>query len=129
MSLNNDDEIIQIFEDNKLRDLKRFLNKRQRLNCCNMYLSYIFHFIQSVGIITTTIATGYDIKPLIWGGIGINVIASLIQIYEQLNNSMLQKLMNDIKLIRSGNYLDEGLLIDIEDSKQPKEQTNNNTNN
>ncbi len=118
MSINdNDAEIIQMFEDNKINDLKRFLKKRQRLNCCNMYLSYIFYFVQSVGIITTTIATGYEIKPLIWGGIGINVIASLIQIYENLNNSMLQKLMNDIKLIRNGNYLDEGILIETNDEK------------
>ena len=75
---------------------------------------YLFHFIQSSGILVTTIASGYNIKYLIWVGIGLNVFASLINIYEKINNDMLKKLMIDIQKIRDGNYIDESPIIDIE---------------
>ena len=84
---------------------------------------YLFHLIQSSGILTTTIGTGYNIKYLIWVGIGLNILASLINIYEKINNDMLKKLMIDIKKIRDGNYIDESPIIDIENN------TNNITNN
>ena len=49
-----------------MSDLKRFLEKRQCLNVANSYLIYLFHFIQSAGILTTSIAAASDDKKLIW---------------------------------------------------------------
>jgi hypothetical protein len=54
-------EISNIFDKNQLEDLKRFLSKRQCLNFSNTILIYIFHVVQTSGILLTTIAAGYDI--------------------------------------------------------------------
>ncbi len=106
------EEIQKIFEKNELEDLKRFIKKRESLNKCNMYLSYLFHFVQSSGIFITTIATGYNREEFIWLGVGLNILASLINVYEQLNNNMSKKIMNDIKSIKDNNYVDEGLMVE-----------------
>ena len=115
-----DIEIGKIFSNNKLKDLKRFLNKREYLNKCNSYMVYLFYITQSAGLLTTTIATGYNMKELIWLGIGLNVISSLINIFEKTNNSISLKLLKDINKIRDNTYIDEGLEID------PDENENNN---
>ena len=124
MSINSDQsinaQIKQIFEENKLEDLKKFIKRRQCLNNCNMYMNYLFHFIQSAGILTATIANGYSVKEFIWLGIGLNILASLIQIYEQTNNTISTKLLNDIQLIKTNNYVDEDVLIDIDEKKEHK---------
>ena len=64
----------------------------------------------------TILAAGSDDKTLIWVGIGLNLLASLINVYEKINNTMLKKLMNDIKSIKDGKYLVESQLIDIPES-------------
>ena len=79
------EEIRIIFEQNKMEDLKRFMAKRQRLNSANGWLIYAFHVFQSAGILTTTIATGYNIRELIWVGVGLNVISTLMNVFEKIN--------------------------------------------
>lgn len=112
-------EISNIFDANQLADLKRFLSKRQCLNFSNTILIYIFHVVQTSGILLTTIAAGYDIKALVWVGAGVNALASLIKIFETTNNSILKKLMVDIKKIRDGTYVDEGVMVEGEEEKKP----------
>ena len=136
MSTNKDivSKIIKIFDDNELEDLKSFMYKRHFINNCNLFLIYFFHFVQSAGILVTTIAAGYNKRYLIWIGIGLNVIASLINVYEKINNNMLKKLMVDIKAIKDGNYIDESQIIDLEsnnsdNSKTLKSFSNNNLKN
>lgn len=107
-------EIKHIFEENELIDLKRFMNKRHCLNNTNQWMMYLFHLIQSAGILTTTVAAGYNKKYLVWVGVGLNVLATLINVYEKTNNTMLKKLLNDIKAIKAGNYVDEGELVDTD---------------
>ena len=126
MSLNKDIalEIKQIFDENELSDLKRFMNKRACLNCTNQYMSYLFHLVQSAGILTTTIAAGYDQKYLVLIGVGLNFLASLITIYEKTNDSILKKLIIDIKKIKDGNYVDEGALIDVGSNKDSRNNDN-----
>ena len=53
---------------------------------------------------------------LIWFGIGLNILASLINIYEKLNNNILKKLLIDIDKIKKGVYSVESQLIDIENN-------------
>ncbi len=113
-------QINEIFEQNKIIDLKRFIKKRQTLNSCNICLSYMYYLVQSVGILTTTIGTGYDIKELIWAGIGVNVLASLIHSDEQINNNISIKLLKNIENIRKNNYIDEDVLIDLSENDNNK---------
>ena len=105
-------EIESIFNANRVTDLKRFLEKRQCLNLSNMFFEYMFHIIQNSGIIITTIAAGYNEKYLVWVGAGISSLASLVKVFESSNNAMLKKLLNDIKAIKAGTYVDEGSLVD-----------------
>jgi hypothetical protein len=107
-------QVNAILNKNKIDDLTRFLEKRQCLNQTNVWLNYMFHFVQSAGIFTTTLAAGYNIKELVWGGIALNIIASLINVFEQTNNTMSKRIMKDIVAIKQGKYVDEGLAVEPE---------------
>ena len=100
-------EIQGIFEKNKLSDLKEFVGRRKCLNEFNMALMYLFHIVQSAGILTTTIAAGYDMKELVWIGVGINIVASLINIFEKTNVGISKRLLKDIEAIRDGTFVDQ----------------------
>ena len=111
-------EIQHIFDANKLADLKEFINRRKCLNNWNIALVYLFHFIQSAGILTTTIAAGYDIKAIVWVGVGLNILASMINIFEKTNNGISKKLMKDIQAIKDGTYVDESVSVEIGEKKE-----------
>uniref|UniRef100_A0A6C0K996 Uncharacterized protein n=1 Tax=viral metagenome TaxID=1070528 RepID=A0A6C0K996_9ZZZZ len=100
--------IKNLFEENKLEDLKAFMNKRKCLNQWNLALVYLFHIVQSAGILTTTIAAGYDLKIIIWVGVGFNILASLINVFEKTNNTISKHLLKDIQAIKDGTFVDEG---------------------
>lgn len=103
-------EIQSIFDNNKLGDLKEFMGRRKCLNICNISLIYLFHIFQSAGIMTTSVAAGYDIKMLVWIGIGLNITATLIHVFEKTNTSISKQLLNDIHAIQQGTYVDESSL-------------------
>ena len=115
-------EIKNIFENNTLTDLKRFIKQRERLNNTNSYLIYLFHLVQSAGILTSSIAAGNNDLNILWFGIGLNLFATLINVYEKTNNSILKKLMDDIVSIKNGTYVDESLIIDTlsDNSSSPR---------
>ena len=117
-------KIKEIFESNTLNDLHKFLNKRECLNNTNIYLMYSFYLIQSAGILTTSIATGNNNYTFIWIGVGLNVLATLINTYEKINNSQLKKLLKDIENIKNGDYIDETERIDVEETKTPLATSN-----
>ena len=117
-------EIEEIFAKNEIEDLKKFINKRKYLNISNMYLIYLYHIMQAAGILITSFATSYNNKQLIWIGIGLNIISGIINTFEHVNNSISEKILKDIKLIKENKYIDEGLLIDL--SKDNKSIDNNN---
>jgi len=100
--------IRNLFEENKLEDLKAFMEKRKCLNQWNLVLVYLFHIVQSAGILTTTIAAGYDMKILVWVGVGLNILASLINVFEKTNNTISKHLFKDIQAIKDGTFVDEG---------------------
>ena len=117
-------EIKKILEKNTIDDLNRFLKKREDLNKANSYLIYLFHLIQSSGILLTTFAVGNNNQNLIWIGVSFNILASLINVYEKTNNNILKKLMADIKSIKDGTYIDESELINTETDKNDIEDGN-----
>jgi hypothetical protein len=121
-------EIQAILEKNKLDDLKRFIRKRQCLNKTNTFFIYLFHLVQSSGILITSFATGSNNTSLIWVGVTLNIFASLIHIYEKTNNSILKKLLNDIKMIKDGTYIDEQEQIEIETENKGPNLTETNIN-
>ena len=112
-------QIQNIFDANRLADLQKFMRRRQCLNASNMFFEYTFHVVQTSGILITTIAAGYNMKSLVWIGAGVSAFASLIKIFESTNNAMLKKLLNDIKSIKDGSYIDEGSLAEDDTAPAP----------
>jgi hypothetical protein len=120
------DQIQTLMDENTLEDLKSLMARRYNLNRCNVCLIYVFHFVQSAGILTTTIATGYSLTYLIWVGVGLNVLASLLNVYEKTNANLLKTYLKDIDAIKAGTFTDEGG-IEKPEAKQPsskEEHTN-----
>ena len=115
-------EITNILRQNKLADLKRFLQQRQCLNFTNTAFVYLFHLVQSAGILVSSYAAGTNDSRFVWVGITLNVFATLIHSYEKTNNSILGKLMVDVNRIRDGTYVDEGVMIDMKDDKPLQSQ-------
>jgi len=115
-------EIQTIFETNKLEDLKFFIKRRNCLNNCNMVLVYMFHVVQAAGILTTTIAAGYDMKQLIWVGVGFNIFATLLNVFEKTNNSISKHLLKDIQAIKDGTFVDEGTSVETDAPKDEKKE-------
>jgi len=118
--MNVSSEIQSILEKNKLEDLKEFIGKRKCLNGCNLALIYLFHIVQSAGILTTTIAAGYNFKEVIWVGVGLNILASIINAFEKTNSSISKGLLKDINAIRDGTYVDESAVEMPEMKKDDK---------
>jgi hypothetical protein len=48
------------------------------------------------------VATGYNYTYLIWVGVGLNILASLLNAYEKNNANILKKISKDIQDIRDG---------------------------
>jgi len=107
-------EIKEIFETQKLDDLKSMMSRRRCLNTTNNVLIYLYHLVQSAGILTSSVAAGFNNQTLIWVGISLNIFASLIHVYEKTNNSIMRRLLHDIKSIKDGNYVAESELIDVD---------------
>jgi hypothetical protein len=106
-------EIINIFNNNEINDLKKFIKNRENLNYYNSHLIYLFHIIQTSGILITSISASSDNKHLLWIGITLNMLSYLILIFEKINDAQLKKNMVDIQLIKDGKYVDESELIDV----------------
>ena len=109
------DEIGIMLQENKLSDLKRFLKNRQCLNISNIYFNYLFYAVQMAGLLTTSVAQSYGSPNIVWLGIGLNSLATLIHTYKQINNKLSTLILENIKNIKNGTYIDEGLLIDLDE--------------
>jgi len=109
----NSAAIKKIFDDNELDDLQKFLDRKSCLNKSNLYMIYVFHIVQSAGVLTTSIATSYGETKYIWLGIGLNILASLITVFEKTNQSIAKKLDKDIQSIKDGTYVDEGDMASV----------------
>jgi hypothetical protein len=110
----NSSQIKKIFDDKQLTDLNKFISKVDSLNFYNSYLIYLFHIVQSTGIIISSYAASSNDTKLFWAGIGLNMLASLIHVFEKINEGQIKKLDSEIIKIKSGTYVTEDSLIDIE---------------
>jgi hypothetical protein len=73
---------------------------------------YLFHIIQTIGILVSSISASTNDTRLVWFGIGLNMSASIIQIYEKINNDQMNRILLDIQSIKNGTYIDESAYID-----------------
>lgn len=111
-------EIENIFNENKVNDLKRFMVKRQELNNCNIKLRYLHYIMHYSSILVTTVAVSYNnntdihLVNMIWIGISLNILSSLINSFERMNKIMSNKLLSDIYKIKTDTYVDESEFVD-----------------
>jgi hypothetical protein len=128
--MNKDKEINEIFHENVISDLQNHLKTRNCLNKTNIFLVYLFHLIQSSGILVTSFAVSNNNSRLAWVGIGLNMCSSLISMYEKINTNIMKKLLNDMHSMKNGTYIDDGILSDrLKDNNTNNTINNENTNN
>ena len=65
------------------------------------------------------IGSAYNNQTFIWTGIGLNLTASLINVYEKINNNLMKNMLTNIKAIKDNNYVDEAALVDLENINIP----------
>ena len=124
-SVNN--QIIAMFDENKLDECKEFIESYRRLTYINKKLMYSFHLIQAAGIFITTISQTYQERYLVWLGIGLNVIASLLRAYESMNEEIIKKSKVSLGQIRlhTQAHSPSNLVSPLIESKSPgQEQVN-----
>ena len=73
-----------------------------------------------VGLLTTSFAQSYNATNIVWLGIGLNSLATLIHTFKQSNNKLSQNMLDNILSIKNGKYVDEGILIDLDDKNDKK---------
>ena len=133
-------KINQIFDDNKVHDLKRFMKKRQEINNCNIRLRYLFYTFHYSSILVTTIAVGFhdnnsfektdviNLVNMVWLGIALNILSTLIHAIEKMNRNISKKLFVDINKIKSGEYIDETEMMDSVNDSSVKSKSNSKSN-
>jgi hypothetical protein len=113
-------QVSEVLQANKISDLKRFLKSRQCLNTTNICFTYLFYVVQMVGLLTTSVAQSYNMSNIVWVGIGLNSLATLIHTFEQTNTKLSNHMLDNITNIKNGTYVDEGILIDIDGKLERK---------
>jgi len=117
----------EIFNKNKIDDLNNFVKKRSCLNTSNEILSVLFYIFQSGNVFITSLGNAYKNPYLIWSGVGMGTLASILYLLMNNNTKINTRLMTNIKAIRENKYTDE--ITDVFDNKSLKENNNINTNN
>ena len=102
--------INNIFDKNKIEDLNRFLKERETINKVNKYFNYAYTLFQTTGILTVSIGQSYNLSYIVWIGVSINSIATIIHIWEKTNKTISKSLLNNIKMIKNNKYIDEGYI-------------------
>lgn len=105
--MDTETKIQELLDKNRVEDLDKFLKNRECCNNFNTFLMYFFHVVQTAGILTTTVAAGYNMKEIIWLGATLNALAALIHVFEKLNEGRIKQYGRNIKAIKDNNYLDE----------------------
>lgn len=109
--------INNLFNQNKIEDLKNFIGKRSCLNSTNQYLTYLFYFFQTCGVFSVSLGQAYSNAYLTWSGVGLNSMASFIYIIINSNSKINDQLLKNIGNIKQGDYIDEGVIDAISDKK------------
>jgi len=117
--------IEDILAKHREEDMREFLDSRECLNCINGWLISLFHLIQTAGILLTSFAAGTGETKLVWGGVILNSLASLMQIYIKSHDALLKQKLADLKLIKDGTYVDQGTVAEEEDKEKQADGTQN----
>ena len=83
-------------------DMVEFLKRRQCLNNVNGWLMCLFHLFQLAGIMMTSYAVSHGSTTLVWTGVILNSLASIMQIYIKMHDASLNQMMTDLQLIKEG---------------------------
>jgi len=115
--------INNLFNENKIKDLKGFIKQRSCLNTGNQYLTYLFYLFQTCGVFSVSIGQAYSNPYLSWTGVGLNSLASFIYIIINSNSKINNQLLNNIQLIKDNKYIDECVIDGLQEKKEVKVNT------
>jgi hypothetical protein len=112
----------ELLEANALKDTKRILSWRSCLNRLNVVVAYQSTLFHTAATFLTAFGQWMHSSTITWIGIGANTFGVLLDVYKHMNEAMLKTLLEDLKKIRDGDYLDEeNLLIGVEKAEKPEE--------
>jgi hypothetical protein len=94
--------IEDILAKHREEDMAEFLQSRQWLNNVNGWLIYLFYPFQLAGILMTSYSVAHGSTTLVWGGVILNSLASIMQIYIKMHDASLKQMMLDLQLIEEG---------------------------
>jgi hypothetical protein len=120
ISLDIISKINKISQDKEIEYLHKFIKNIEDLNYWNSYSIYVYHLIQSSGLIISSYGTSEKNTTILWTGIGLNMLASIIHIYEKINNGKIKKLKEEIKQIKNRTFESQQSLINIDDNITPQ---------
>ena len=86
-------------------------------------MGYLFYLIQTVSVFSTSLGQYNENVYLIWTGIGLTSVGTLVHAIINSNNKINSSLMANIKAIKSGNYVDELNIDALEEKKVPNTPT------
>ena len=109
--------INNMINKNKIEDLKRFINKRQNINVSNQWFGYLFYILQTVSVFSTSLGESYSNPYLIWSGIGLTSVGTLVHAIINSNTKINNNLMKNIKDIKQGYYIDESNIDGLDEKK------------
>ena len=119
-------KINNMINQNKVEDLKRFISKRQNLNVSNQWFGYLFYILQTASVFSTSLGQSYGNPYLIWSGIGLTSIGTLIHAIINSNTKINNNLMKNIKEIKGGSYIDELNIDGLDEKKSIHSNSNGN---
>jgi len=122
-------KINNMINQNKVEDLKRFISKRQNLNVSNQWFGYLFYILQTASVFSTSLGQSYGNPYLIWSGIGLTSIGTLIHAIINSNTKINNNLMKNIKEIKGGSYIDELNIDGLDEKKSIHSNSNGISNN
>jgi hypothetical protein len=112
-----------LLEANSIQDAKRILSWRTFINRWNIVIAYSSILFHTLSSFLTAFGSWMNNSTIVWIGIGANSFGILLNLYKETNGALLKTLLDDLKKIRDGDYLDEeDLLVGVEKAEAPKQE-------
>ena len=116
-------EIERLIQQYGWEDFQNFRAKRRMLNILNFFCIHFFYLVQAASLFTGSIALAYGNQTLHFAALGLQLVATLIIVFEKIYNNVLNQLLAQMQAIRNGTYLDESILVEVPDGAAPSSLT------
>lgn len=116
-NLAQNEAIQKLLDAHLLSDLKITLERRHFYNTVNIYLGIGFEFFSVGGVLVNGVGLSTGNQTLAWIGLSAMGIALFLKNIQKQNTKFLNLSMADIIKMRNGEYVDEGVYVEVDDRK------------